>query len=571
MKKKLLVFAALLVLVLACASVAMAAPIEVADHGFVDRGQLDEIAKVGGHTVPLGTDWVIIKEPTCTEEGEAFFWCYEGDTSHEHYIRFKPLGHKWASQVQDEREWGNVKKPATCVEEGYAVDVCLRCTIENPDVTRTIEKKPHEYNEKCYDVIEEPGCGEDGEGLGWKTCRFCGERMPKQDDNSHLVILPKIPHVWTDWRVDWDSDCDDYGACARTCIRCGALQHLDEDHPVIDQFVEITIDKVLPLKNPKWNTSLNNKLYTEYQALDADLAAQGFEWEIKKNWLADCYTRLITYTCPYCHGESDKHDDFTVKVVNPATIAHIWRELPDPDDSVAPTCTEDGYDVYYCIYDEVGPAHGHEKEDQKKVVKLPATGHNFSEWYPSELFTKDGKTYLVSYRYCNKCGAHEQKTEEYTEPVIKQGLVHDEDGVWRYYINGEVAVDFTNIVVYQGGEFWVVNGVVPNAANGMVICPDGKAYFLAQGQIQRVTQWAEYNGEWFVLINGELAKATGLMPYDGSWFAVESGRKLHVNGLWQDPNTGVWTYMADGQLQDYTGTVTYDGATFNVVHGYLAD
>jgi hypothetical protein len=281
------------------------------------------------------------------------------------------------------------------------------------------------------------------------------------------------------------------------------------------------------------------------------------------------------------------HQPFTVTLKYPATLAHDWCEEPEefgakpgvPEDgkSLAPTCTKEGYYLYLCKHDakHVTDAklysHGHNNEDQYKKVPIKATGHDWSEWFPVDMFKKGDDWYLVSYRYCKNCGSNETTNEKYEEPEVKQGLVKDEDGVWRYYRDGKVDTNFTKLVPFQGGEFWVVNGVVPNSANGMVICPDGKAYFLAQGQVQRVTQWAEYNGEWFVLINGELDKATGLMPYDGSWFAVESGRKLHVNGLWQDPNTGVWTYMADGQLQDYTGTVTYDGATFNVVHGYLAD
>ncbi len=572
MKKKLLVFAALLVLALVCTSVALAK--DVAEGAFVDWGERDQIAKVGGHDVgDLIVDW----KPDCTNYGQGHFVCDVGDTTHIHYVYFNPLGHKWSSE--SDPEWGRVTKPATCTEEGEAIDICLRegCGAEDPDHIRIIDKKPHEYDDDHYAIYKAPSCGEDGEGLGQHTCIYCGQPKPNEPE-AEMVVLNKIPHDWSDWRVDRDSTCLTYGKAARTCIRCGATQFLDEANPVMDQGVQITIDKVLPLKNPLWNTNLNGNEYKEQNLLEKDLKAQGFEYELKKNWLADCYTRELTYTCPYCHGT--EHGDFKVKLVKPATIAHIFNDEPEDyepkGESVAPTCTAGGYDVYLCKYD--GDVHEHvvgnlaarQADDAQKVVVLPKLGHDWGDWLPSEQFTKDGETYVVYFRACDRCGAHEQKTEQ-TIPV-KQGLILDDDGVWRYYIDGKVAEDFTDIVLFQGGEFWVVNGVVPADANGMIVCPDGQAYFLSQGQIQRVTQWAEYNGEWFILENGELADVTGLEYYDGGLFAVESGRKLHVNGLWQDPNNeDDWVFLADGQLVDYTGVVTYDGAEFYVKNGYLVE
>ena len=52
---------------------------------------------------------------------------------------------------------------------------------------------------------------------------------------------------------------------------------------------------------------------------------------------------------------------------------------------------------------------------------------------------------------------------------------------------------------------------------------------------------------------------------------IAAGRILReVNGLIQDPNTGLWYYVAAGQVADYTGLVLYDGAWFYVVNGELA-
>lgn len=594
MKKKLLVFAALLVLALVCACVASAA--DGVPEIVVNDGEETSITSVAGHAVNPATLEYIIRA-TCTENGLCRFECAEpaAETSHYHWVGIKPLGHDWASQ-SGVREWGNVKEEPTCTTDGYAVDVCNRCFIENDDVRRNIEKYPHVYDEGTevpkgkedlfhYEVVTPSTCVKNGEG--WKVCVYgCGTRMPENEQKTHLLKLPLIPHDWTDWRPDIETNCARLGKSARTCIACGATQEVYENHPVKDQGVEIKIEQVQPYPNPDWPTATAalNLNPASQAALDAELAkldAQDVAYELKKNWLDNCYTRKLTYTCPFCLGELGVHQDITFTL---PTVAHIWRDVPEEfgavpgveedGKSLAPTCTKDGYYLTLCKYDTkydtTTNAHGHANEDQYQKEVIPALEHDWSEWRASEQFWKDGEVYTVYYRYCKRdfCGVVEQETAA-GEPGVKEGLVKDDDGVWRYYVDGEVDEEFTDLVYYDGGYFWVVNGVVPADANGMTICPDGEAYFLSQGQVQRKTQWAEYNGEWFIIKNGKLDEVTGLMAYDGSRFAVESGRKLLVNGLWQDPNSGVWVYLAEGQLQDYTGNATYDGETFEVVHGYL--
>lgn len=151
------------------------------------------------------------------------------------------------------------------------------------------------------------------------------------------------------------------------------------------------------------------------------------------------------------------------------------------------------------------------------------------------------------------------------------GLHQDSDGVFRYYQNNEFQSDFSGIVEYNGGEFFVANGVLCSGANGLNEF-GGKWYFLAGGQIQRgYDGLALYDGEWFYLKNGELdPTVNGLVDYDGGTFLFSLGRlvKEH-NGLWQDFD-GTWYFLALGQVQSqYTGTAIYDGQTFELVDGKL--
>lgn len=173
------------------------------------------------------------------------------------------------------------------------------------------------------------------------------------------------------------------------------------------------------------------------------------------------------------------------------------------------------------------------------------------------------------------------------------GLHIDEDGVCRYYVNDEFQKDFAGIADYNGGQFFVANGVVCSKANGLNEYK-GTWYYLANGQVQRgYNGLALYNGAWFYLTNGVLnTDVNGLVPYNGGTFLFSAGRlRNDVNGLWQNAD-GTWYFLALGQVQtqhtgvaiydgsafyvrngklakDYKGTVVYDGATFNVVNGQL--
>lgn len=157
------------------------------------------------------------------------------------------------------------------------------------------------------------------------------------------------------------------------------------------------------------------------------------------------------------------------------------------------------------------------------------------------------------------------------EDIPLNGLNLDEDGVYRYYVNGEFASDFTGIVEYAGERFFVTNGVLAIEGNGLNEF-GGEWYYLSQGQIQRShTGLAEYDGQWFYIVNGKLDDTVnGLVPYNGGIFLFAEGRLVkEAMGLWQDFD-GSWYYLSLGQVQtQHTGVVEYDGAFFYVRSGKL--
>lgn len=199
-------------------------------------------------------------------------------------------------------------------------------------------------------------------------------------------------------------------------------------------------------------------------------------------------------------------------------------------------------------------------------------------------------TDTVTVPYYSDLGAYFDRNPE-EKPI--NGLQLDADGVVRYYKDSVFQADYAGIAEYNGGEFFVANGVVCSAANGLNEY-NGTWYYLANGQVQRgFNGLALYDGAWFYLTNGVLdTNVSGLVPYNGGTFLFTNGRlRNDVNGLWQNSD-GTWYFLALGQVQnqhtgvaiydgeafyvrdgklakDYKGTVQYDGATFNVVNGQL--
>jgi len=624
MKKLLGILVLALVLSLACTAFA-AGEISAVEGKLYNWGDRDFITKVGTHLLGDVVDW---KAPTCTEYGWIEYDCTDAHAGiHTHIVRFFPFGHDWASlHDYDRADWGDVIVKPTCTEEGCAQDVCLVCG-EHRDVFRAIDKINHEYDDKHYDVYKAPTCV--ATGLGQHTCIFCGAKKAGES-TADMVVLPMIAHTFSDWDIKEESTCSKYGVAERGCLVCGMHQILDGTaaHDIIENGKHLRdVVAGVALKNPEWPVDPSNLVFDTEANYQAWKNAIKYEYEISENWLEDCYTRVLTFVCPYCGCKNPVHKSFTVTLEAPITISHVWNAKPElffpAGLSLAPTCNDPGYYIYLCKYDGVGAErHGHalpvagmsykdlmaavaktnpitsvdgkvtKYDPQVKIEKIEPLGHEWSPWNVERVYVKDGKKYALDVRTCARCTANEEEIRELTDAEVKNGLVKDADGEWYYYENDELVAK-TGIVKFEGGEFWVVNGKLASDATGLTICPDGVFYFLSQGQIQKVSQVVEYKGEWFKVIDGKLDEtANGLYDYDGGKFVFAAGRLIKtVNGLWQNPKDGKWYFLANGQVQaktgvasyngewfviedgildaDFNGPYEYDGETFNVVNGQL--
>ena len=477
-----------------------------------------------------GEPYNIIEEQklTCEQDG-IYTYRYkcmvnEGQF-HEQVVTVPATGHDWASE-QGFAEWGRMTVQPTCTQEGQAIDYCLNCGEER-EVYRTIEKLPHVFETKVVDV--EANC--DHPGKYHLECKYCG--TPEVDEKGNIIYY-EIPldteyhnthKTWDEWVVEKAPTCAEAGKKVRWCKICGAKE-----------------EKELPALEPVF--------------------------ELTKKEVVDCYTARLTWTCKNCGGKVDGHQYTEEKEIN----SHVFKYTEEYlDEQVEPTCEEDGYRVYKCVYYDEVEGHDGDETAKVKIVDL-ALGHDWGAWLQRHGVNEQGNEYGYWLRSCKRCG----KTQEYVGAEApaeygKNGWVN-ESGKISYYKQDVLQKDMTGVYAYNDGMFFVTEGTIDSGANGLNL-NEGTWYFLANGQIQFGHDgFAEYDNNWFMIKDGMLDEnANGLYDYDGGKFLFAAGKlRSDVSGLWQNPADGEWYYLADGQVVSHTGVVEYDGAFFYVANGKLA-
>lgn len=496
----------------------------------------------------------------------------QGELGHVHY---------WDAE-HPEQYVKKVITKETCTTPGLIRYYCAGCEDVSPEGTKWFHEvvtNPlgHDFN-GTRTVIKHPTCTEPGEAV--VKCTRC--------DAVDTVLIPALIdpnqsqeeyHLWDEWVVEKQPTCFEEGLKVRWCIRKG--------------------------------TDANGETYTCGAKEEKAIPALTAEYVEVSKKLIDCYHMEVTYKCKHCNSAKNSAG-VVVHPVKTKTVDVVSHAIAHTDAYIlskwAPSCEKPGFILYKCKYYDTDNdqhfAHGTHVisdaiygkgaseaaglkngtyGDGVDLVQIPAAGHKWGKWIqrhaPGEQGNKEG--YWV--RSCTVC----QKTQEWISvtapsdsegdskpidpvPAGLNGLNKDKDGVYRYYVNGKVDTTKTGIVPFEGGEFFVANGVLCSKANGLNQNVDGKWYFLSEGRIVRTTDIVSYDDHFFKITNGELDEAAnGIFDYDGGKFLFTTGRlRSDVQGLWQDPKDGTWYFLANGQVQtQYKGLALYDGHWFYVDGG----
>ena len=139
-------------------------------------------------------EWIVEREPTCTEEGYRYCFCNLCGIRLEDST--KKLKHSWT-------KW-KVTKEATCSKKGTRVRTCQVCGNEQS------EEFYEDHAFGPWEITKEPTCTEEGERR--HTCKVCG--------TVKTQALEKLPH---DYEYQVTVEATDHSAGVRTklCRVCG--------------------------------------------------------------------------------------------------------------------------------------------------------------------------------------------------------------------------------------------------------------------------------------------------------------------------------------------------------------
>lgn len=163
------------------------------DCGFVEKQT--EVIAATGHKYDNGT---ITKAPTCTEPGLKVFTCTKCKEKKQETIN--ALGHNWSS-------WNTIKQ-ATCTSEGKETRSCSRCNLTE---TKTITALGHSYGN--WIVTVQATCTQGGSRE--KVCSNCNHKI--------VETLNPLGHNWSDWVITQQPTCTSEGNRTRTCSRCNEI------------------------------------------------------------------------------------------------------------------------------------------------------------------------------------------------------------------------------------------------------------------------------------------------------------------------------------------------------------
>ena len=283
-------------------------------------------------------------------------------------------------------------KPATCTENGettaYAkaelkdADGKVIQTVENTVVTETIPALGHDYESK-FDWAEDassakatltckrgddtqtvdaviakdeknsvaPTCTEAGKNVFTATATYDG----KDYTDTKEVEVPALGHKYKG-AIKWSEDFKSANA-EFTCETCQDVQTVKADVTAkTDDATCTTGGKVTYTAKAELKDKNGKVLATATDTKETTVDALGHDYESKFDWAEDASSAKATLTCK--RGDDKQTVD--------AVIAK------DEKNSVAPTCTEAGKNVFVATATYEGKDYTDTKE-----VEVPALGHNY--------------------------------------------------------------------------------------------------------------------------------------------------------------------------------------------------
>lgn len=216
-------------------------------------------------------------------------------------------------------------------------------------------------------------------------------------------------------------------------------------------------------------------------------------------------------------------------------------------------------------------------EDKEKTTSEETTPETIpettpEETEPDETTSEETESSTQETTPEGDSSVEQPTSEQETTPQKKypEGLALDENGVWKYYKNGEICTSYTGLTLYYGTWYYVEKGVLNWNYTGLTNYY-GTWYYVKGGRLDwGYTGLTKYYETWYYVEKGILNwNYTGLTNYYGTWYYVQRGI-LNWNYTGLTNYYGTWYYVKGGRLDwGYIGLTNYYGIWYYVQKGIL--
>ena len=552
----------------------------------------------------------VVKEATCTEQGEMVNYCLVCDAEGDVHVATDIVPHKWT--VDD-------VKPGTCTTIRvitYKCEVCgktIKTTDADYDTWRKkyelvnpaeldIDPNNHDWDRGDSEDIRwhvdtevpnnpvEPTCEEDGTVQEYRLCKRCHDAK-----EFRKVTLHAKGH---DWKLvkTVPATCTEKELITYKCSVCGkTIKTTDADY---DTWREKYPDELV---NPaELHTDPNNHP-VEYRVLEDD-DEDGFTvpatCEKEGKNIYDCTacgtTAVASKILPAlghlegtinlngtCAKEGDGLKDITV--------TYCEREGCNGETSEDVEYIDDNIDQYKKGNSSAKEFFEKYEEDKINILEVKSgevPEHNWGPWRVRNLPDENGPGYW--FRQCLKCGKHDERIAD-VAPCV--GEEHNFEKETKEATCTEAGYEREYCTICNTEKSYVEIPATGHVPGSIVIENEVPATIEAEGSHDEVI-YCETCGEELSRVsvideklkhglyeeeegtrlyeNGIASTATGLVKFEDEWFLLSAGYlNDDFTGLWNA--FGSWWTIEKGYLvnRDANGIVEFNGSKYAISEGMV--
>ena len=491
------------------------------NDGYV-KTYCDDCESVLGTTTTidkLGHDFSVAGNITtpasCTADGKQTYKCSRCDATTN--VTIPKLGHSY-KKVSGGKE-------ATCTTYGYDVYECENCDATYNEL---IKELGHTLTGEPQTVA--PTCTE--QGYTKQYCEACGEWIKSDYVNASGHDFTGIGTVVT------PPTCKAGGYTTYTCQNDGCSYSYVGDYTPTSSHDYTGEDSVVvtpPTCTSKGYTTHQCK-NCEYYFIDTYVDAIGHDFDKTKGEAGvdeETGKKYTKYPCKHECGE------YQYEYVGDGCTHANWEYVK----TVAPTCTQDGYDIYSC------PTC---KDNEIKTNIKSALGHNWDYWtiktYPTE--TSNG----LQERKCKNCTAKETEEIVYGKYYLVTFYNYDGTRLIRpaYYSYGKAAKmpDFTPTRVADAGYTYTFKGY--NYTIGEINCVTKRMAVMAEYEAHERSYAVTYQNE-----DGTVLQTVSSVKYTNITSAYTAGTPTKASDEYYTYTFNSWSVNYNTDNGTAVATATY--------------